>query len=74
MTACGGSSFVWYFAFFDWFFNFFNFFFNRGLVGPIWVVDAEFVAADRVAGLEWISANAFFFALNAVLRVGTGEA
>ena len=56
------------------FWGFFDCFFNHGLSGPVRVVDAKFVAAERVAGLEWISANAFFFALNAELRVKTGEA
>ena len=56
------------------FWGFFDWFFRHGLRGPVRVVDAKFVAAERVASLEWISANAFFFALNAVLRVKAGEA
>ena len=56
------------------FWGFFDWFFNHGLRGPVRVVDAKFVTAERVAGLERISANAFFFALNAELRVKTGEA
>ena len=55
------------------FWGFFDWFFNHGLRGPVRVVDAKFVAAERVAGLERISANAFF-ALNAELRVKAGEA
>lgn len=58
------------------FWGFFDWFFNHGLRfrSPVRVVDAKFVTAERIAGLEWISANAFFFALNAELRVKTGEA
>lgn len=63
MSGC----FFW--GFFDWFFHF-----HHGLRGPVRVVDAKFVAAERVAGLERISANAFFFTLNAELRVKAGEA
>ena len=58
--------------FFFW--GFFDWFFHHGLCDPVRVVDAKFVTAERVAGLERISANAFFFALNAELRVKAGEA
>jgi hypothetical protein len=56
------------------FFSFYHFCRGGNFFNPVRVGNAKFVSADGVASLEWISANAFFFALDAVLRVNTDVA
>lgn len=64
-------------GFFYWFnfvCSFFHFHRSFHFFNPVRVANAKFVSTDRVAGFERISANAFFFALDAELRVKTDVA
>lgn len=47
---------------------------NRACICPVRVVDAKFVSAEWIAGLERIGTNAFFFSLYAELRIRANKA